>query len=111
MILVIILILALIFLPWPWALVAIVIGALLELCLWFFGARYSRRRRARVGVQTMIGATGEAITALAPGGQVKVDGTIWEARATGGLRAGDPIVVRSIDGLTLEVEKAGAGSP
>lgn len=110
MILVVILILALIFLPWPWNLVAIAIAAVAELCLWIFGIRYTRRRRAQVGVQTMIGTTGEAITALAPRGQVKVDGTIWEARAAGGARVGDEVVVTSVDGLMLEVEKAGAPS-
>ncbi len=108
MIIVIAIVLALLFLPLPWNLILIGIAALLELSLWFFGVRYSRRRRAQVGVQTLVGTTGEAITALAPKGQVKVDGTIWEARAAGGARAGDEVVVRRVDGLTLEVEKAAA---
>jgi membrane-bound serine protease (ClpP class) len=106
MIVVIVLILSLLFLPWPWNLIVIVVAGVLEASFWLFGLRYSRRRRAQVGVQTLIGATGEAITALAPKGQVKIDGTIWEARAPAGARAGDEVVVRSIDGLTLEVEKA-----
>jgi membrane-bound serine protease (ClpP class) len=101
-------IVALLFLPLPWNLILIGIAAVLELSLWFFGVRYSRRRRAQVGVQTLIGTTGEAITALAPKGQVKVGGTIWEARAAGGARAGDEVVVTRVDGLMLEVEKAEA---
>ena len=108
MILLIALILALIFLPWPWDLVVIAIAAVLEICLAVFGVRYSRRRRAQVGVQTMVGTTGEAITALAPRGQVKIDGEIWEARAENGIRAGDPVKVKSVDGLMLEVEPAEA---
>ena len=54
----------------------------------------------------MIGTTGEVLTALMPKGQVKVDGTIWEARAEHGARPGDEIRVMAVDGLTLEVEKA-----
>jgi membrane-bound serine protease (ClpP class) len=107
-ILIVTLILALIFLPWPWDLIAIAIAAVAEICLAVFGIRYSRRRRARVGVQTMIGRPGEAITTLAPRGQVKVDGEIWEARAANGIRAGDAVRVKSVDGLTLEVEPADA---
>jgi membrane protein implicated in regulation of membrane protease activity len=106
MILIIVLILALIFLPWPWSLVVIALAAVLELSLWFFGVRYSRRRRAQVGVQTMIGTLGEAVTALAPHGQVKIDGEIWEAEASGNARAGDAVRVTGIHGLTLDVEKA-----
>jgi membrane-bound serine protease (ClpP class) len=108
MLLVLVLILALLFLPLPWSVLVIALAALLEVCLWFFGVRYSRRRRAQVGVQTMIGATGEAITALTPDGQVKVDGEIWEAHAAAGVRAGDPVTVTAVHGLTLEVEKAAA---
>lgn len=108
MIVLIVLILSLLFLPWPWNLIVILVAGVLELSFWLFGLRYSRRRRAQVGLQTLIGATGEAITALDPKGQVKVDGTIWEARATAGARAGDEVRVTRIDGLTLEVEKAGA---
>jgi membrane-bound serine protease (ClpP class) len=107
-ILIITLILALIFLPWPWDLVAIAIAAVAEVCLAVFGIRYSRRRRAAVGVQTMVGTVGETITALSPRGQVKVDGEIWEARAANGIRAGAAVRVKSVDGLTLEVEPAEA---
>jgi membrane protein implicated in regulation of membrane protease activity len=108
MILIITLILALIFLPSPWDLVAIGMAAAFEICLAIFGIRYSRRRKAQVGVQTMIGSRGEAITALAPRGQVKVGGEIWKARAENAVRAGDAVTVTSVDGLTLEVEPADA---
>jgi membrane-bound serine protease (ClpP class) len=108
---VILLILAVLFLPLPWNLVVIVLAAILEVSLWFFGVRYSRRRRATVGVQTMVGMHGIAISTLEPGysgttgGQVKVDGEIWEARAHDEVRPGDTVRVTAVDGLTLEVEK------
>ena len=106
MLLILALILALVFLPAPWAILVIALAAVLELSLWFFGIRYSRRRRAQVGVQTMIGTVGEAITSLTPDGQVKVDGEIWKAHGSPEIRAGDAIRITGIDGLTLEVERA-----
>ena len=106
MLLILVLIHALIFLPLPWALLLIALTAVLELSLWFFGIRYSRRRRAQVGVQTMIGTVGEAITALTPDGQVKVDGEIWQAHGPPEIRAGDQVRITGVKGLTLEVERA-----
>ena len=106
MLLILALILALVFLPAPWAFLVIAVAALLEVCLWFFGIRYSRRRRAQVGVQTMIGTVGEAITSLTPDGQVKVDGEIWKAHGSPEIRAGDAIRITGVHGLTLEVERA-----
>jgi membrane-bound serine protease (ClpP class) len=103
--LILVLILALVFLPLPWALLVIALTAVLELCLWFFGVRYSRRRRARVGVQTLIGTVGEAITSLTPDGQVKVDGEIWNAHGAPEIRAGDAVRVTAVKGLMLEVER------
>ena len=108
MLLILALILALIFLPFPWSLAVIALAAALELGLWFFGIRYSRRRKAQVGVQTLIGMTGEAISALEPDGQIKVDGEIWKAHGPADIRAGDNVRVTGVNGLTLEVEKAEA---
>jgi membrane-bound serine protease (ClpP class) len=105
-ILVVALVLALLFLPSPWSVVVIALAAVCEASFWGFGIRYSRRRRAVVGVQTMVGRLGETITALAPAGQVKVDGEIWEARAQAGAKAGETVRVTRVDGLTLEVEPA-----
>lgn len=108
MLLILALILALIFLPMPWSLLVIAVAAVLELSLWFFGIRYSRRRKAQVGVQTMIGLVGEAISTLAPEGQVKLDGEIWQAHAENGARVGDHVRVTAVRGLMLAVEKTDA---
>ncbi len=108
MILIITLILALLFAPWPWNLVVIGIAALLEGSLAVFGIRWSRRRRAQVGVQTLVGARARALTALTPRGQVAIEGEIWEAHASAPARAGDSLLVTAVNGLTLEVEAAEA---
>jgi membrane protein implicated in regulation of membrane protease activity len=44
--------------------------------------------------------------ALWPEGQVRINGEIWKARCEGGCDSGTAVVVRGIDGLTLEVEPA-----
>jgi membrane-bound serine protease (ClpP class) len=99
------LIVALLFLPFPWDVVVIGLAAVCEAAFWTLGIRYSRRRRVEVGVQTMVGRLGEATTPLAPAGQVKVDGELWEARAKGLVEAGETVRISSVDGLTLEVER------
>jgi membrane-bound serine protease (ClpP class) len=105
MLFVLLLVLALIFLPSPWDLVLIACAAVLEVGLWVGGVRYSRHRRAQVGVHTLVGTVGEALSPLAPTGQVKVDGEIWEARSSAEILPGEPVRVTAVDGLTLEVER------
>ncbi|MBM2824088.1 MAG: hypothetical protein HW413_2834 [Thermoleophilia bacterium] len=98
--------LAIFVLPSPWGLVAIAIGAALDIAetgafLW-----WSKRRKASVGVDTLVGKTGVAVGELWPEGQVKVNGEIWKARCDGGCDAGAKVVVRGVQGLMLEVESA-----
>ena len=54
----------------------------------------------------MVGRTAEVITALAPTGQVKVDGTIWKAHSPELAQVGDTVRITSVKRLTLEVEPA-----
>jgi membrane-bound serine protease (ClpP class) len=107
-ILIITLILALLFLPYPWNVIAIAAAAVWEVCFAVVGIRWSRRRRSQVGVQNLVGKLGEATTALAPRGQVKINGEIWEAKASSLARTGDTVRVIRVDGLMLEVEPAKA---
>jgi membrane-bound serine protease (ClpP class) len=100
------LLLAIFFLPSPWGLVVVVVAAVVDLTEIGVGLWWSRRRKATVGSEALIGETGVAVGDLWPDGQVKVNGEIWRARCDGGCDAGTAIVVRAIDGLTLEVEPA-----
>ena len=97
-------VLAVFVLPYPWGLVAIGVGAALDLgetgaFLW-----WSKRRRAAVGAEALVGKPGVAMADLWPEGQVKVAGEIWNARCEGGCDAGTDVVVRGLEGLTLLVE-------
>jgi membrane-bound serine protease (ClpP class) len=98
------LLLAIFLLPSPWGFVVVLVAAVIDLTEIGIGLWWSRRRRATVGGEALIGATGVAIGDLWPAGQVKVNGEIWGARCEGGCDTGTSIVVRGVDGLTLEVE-------
>jgi membrane protein implicated in regulation of membrane protease activity len=98
--------LAVFVLPSPWGLVAVAIGATLEIVEAGLFIWYSKRRQASVGVDALVGKRGVAIEALWPEGQVKVAGEIWKARCRGGCDPGAAVVVRAVNGLVLEVEPA-----
>jgi membrane-bound serine protease (ClpP class) len=100
------LLLAIFVLPAPWGLVAVAVGAALDIAetgaLWW----WSNRRRAVVGSEALVGKVGVASSDLWPSGQVKIAGEIWRARCAGGCDAGTRVVVRSVEGLTLVVDPA-----
>lgn len=95
--------LAVFVLPSPWGIVAVAVAGVLEAGESVLLLRWSRRRRATVGAETLIGKAGVATTDLWPEGQVKVDGELWQARCDGGADAGTRVVVTGLEGLTLSV--------
>jgi membrane protein implicated in regulation of membrane protease activity len=99
-------VLALTVLPSPWGWVAVLGAAAIDVAETAFFVSWSKRRRATVGVQTLVGRPAVVVRALTPRGQVKVDGEVWEASAEYDLVPGDEVVVTGIDGLVLEVEPA-----
>ena len=104
MLLFISILLALFVLPSPWGLVAVAIGAALDIAETGTFIWWSKRRKAAVGVEALVGKRGVVVGALWPEGQVRVNGELWKARCSGVCEPGAAIVVRAIDGLTLEVE-------
>jgi membrane-bound serine protease (ClpP class) len=93
-------------LPSPWN----VIGALASVAFGVFEVVYwqrrMRRQKVQTGVENLIGATGEVTELLAPLGQIRVLGELWQARSSSELPPGSRVRVVAIDGLTLEVEIA-----
>jgi membrane-bound serine protease (ClpP class) len=98
--------LLLIFLPSPWN----VIGALATVALSVFEVVYWQRRmrgeKVQTGIENLLGATGVVTERLAPSGQARVLGELWQARSSAELPPGSRIHVVAVDGLTLEVEAA-----
>lgn len=102
--------LLLLVLPAPWNVVGFIGGLVAfggEVVFW---NRTVRRRRAAVGAQTLIGRTGNVVSACRPDGQVRLGGEIWEARCDEGADKGDAVVVTGREGLTLVVARGAPGS-
>jgi membrane-bound serine protease (ClpP class) len=66
----------------------------------------ARRNKIVTGEQGMIGEIGVAQSPLTPTGKVFVHGELWDAVSTIPIPAGESVVVRQIDGLTLRVDPA-----
>lgn len=100
------LLLAIFVLPSPWGLAAVVVGGALDIAETGIFMWWSKRRRAVVGVESLVGKTGIASSDLWPEGQVRIAGELWKARCDGGCDVGTRVVVRSVEGLTLVVDPA-----
>jgi membrane-bound serine protease (ClpP class) len=65
----------------------------------------ARRNKAVTGPDALIGNIGVAQQPLAPRGQILVHGEIWLAESSLPAATGDEVRVRSVDGLTLLVDR------
>ncbi len=63
----------------------------------------ARRNKVVTGEQGLVGELGIAQTDLSPSGKVFVHGEIWDAVSSVPVRAGESVLVRSLDGLQLTV--------
>lgn len=99
--------LVLIFLPYPWNLAAALASSLVGAVEVLYWERRMRSRPVQTGHEALVGATGEAVAPLAPIGQVRVKGELWEAHSSTPIERGARVQVVAIDDLRLEVRPAG----
>jgi len=66
----------------------------------------ARANKVVTGVQGLIGEIGLTQSALSPQGKVFIHGELWDAISSANLPAGQPVVVRQVDGLQLRVDPA-----
>lgn len=69
-------------------------------------AMRARHNKIITGEQGLVGELGIAETALAPSGKVFVHGELWNAVSHINIPAGERVVIRQVDGLTLRVDPA-----
>ena len=96
----------LLLLPEPWGAVAgLAALGLFGLEVFYF---YRRMRGVKVvtGAENLVGAVGKSVEPLDPEGHIRVQGELWQARASEAVPAGTKVRVVAIDDLTLEVETA-----
>jgi membrane-bound serine protease (ClpP class) len=66
-----------------------------------------RNRRKMTGPEALVGKRGVVVSRLSPVGEARVEGVIWRARSVSGeLSEGEAVVVKSVEGLALVVERA-----
>jgi len=66
----------------------------------------ARRSKVVTGEQGLIGQVGVVTSRLAPAGKVLLHGALWDAVATASVEVGQPVVVRQVQNLVLQVEPA-----
>jgi len=88
--------------PWNWVVVGL--GAAWELGETALLVRWSKRRRAVVGAEALVGRLAVVSAECRPEGQVRIAGELWRAQCAEGAGAGEKVVIREVDGLTLLVE-------
>jgi membrane-bound serine protease (ClpP class) len=94
-------------LPSPWNVIGALASGAFGLSEVVYWQRRMRRAKVQTGVENLVGATGEATERLAPSGQIRVLGELWEARSSSEVPRGSRVRVVAVHGLTLEVETAG----
>jgi membrane-bound serine protease (ClpP class) len=88
----------------PLPVIAGTTGATALFFLWVIGkAVGAQRLRVKTGAEAMVGQVGEAATPLAPRGQIRVRGEIWQAQSADPVPVGTAVEVLHVRGLTLEV--------
>jgi membrane protein implicated in regulation of membrane protease activity len=102
---------------WPAHSWVITLIATLVICILYlalgrrFVHRWTATRKEKTNIDIVIDRQGIVLKALTPGvtGQVKVGNEEWSARADDTIEKGESIIVKSISGVTLKVEKYKGG--
>lgn len=84
------------------------------LCLVYvaFGRQFIKTRLAlphrNTNTDALVGKTGLVVKPVTPHhpGQIKIDGELWRAQSSVSLASGQTIVVKSVAGVTLEVDQS-----
>jgi membrane-bound serine protease (ClpP class) len=89
---------------------SVILTSVLVTALFFFFAIgmgiKAQRAKPVTGVEGIVGEIGEAMTDLAPEGQVRVHGEIWNATSAGGtITRGTRVTVKQVHGMRLTVDK------
>ncbi|MBN1320250.1 MAG: nodulation protein NfeD [Thermoleophilia bacterium] len=92
---------------WP-VLIAVVAIVFVFFMIVIRAVTRAMRRPHATGLESMVGATGVALSPLTPQGQVRLQGETWKARTEGGdLPKDAPVEVLGTEGLTLIVRPRG----
>jgi membrane protein implicated in regulation of membrane protease activity len=105
------------FVGWPFHswLLALIITSIICITYIALGRRYIHRwtavKRERTNIDAIIGTSGIVVRSIAKNvdGLVKVRNEQWRAKAEEDIEPGEEIIVKSVSGVTLIVEKRKGG--
>jgi membrane-bound serine protease (ClpP class) len=86
-----------------WAIALLLATGIFEISQTAFWLRYTQRRAATVGAETLVGRVVEVSDECRPYGRVRVQGELWNAHCREGAARGEHVRITGLDGLTLEV--------
>ena len=90
----------------PLSTIIVVVGTTAALVTLIMGAAVrSFRRQPVTGQEGMVGQVGTVVRRIDPTGTVSMQGTLWTARSSTPIEAGETIRVLAVDGLKLTVTK------
>ena len=89
----------------PWGIPLIAAGAAVEVGESLFWIWFSKRKRATVGAEALVGRTAQVVRPCRPLGYVRLDAELWQARCEEGADRGADVRVTALEGLTLVVER------
>jgi membrane-bound serine protease (ClpP class) len=97
-----------IFLPWPAALPLYVILLIGSLGI-YWKIIQAQRRRPTIGKRAMIGDQAAVVRVKGDDVEVEYEGEIWRAISTQPLEPGQQVIIKAVEGLTLQVMPLKAG--
>lgn len=89
-----------------WGLVLLIIALAIYAFISYEIGQRTLRKKALVGIESLVGACGRSISPLKPQGYVRVQGELWKARATTTIDKGEEVIVTGKDDLFLLVSPA-----
>ncbi|HVP05766.1 MAG TPA: nodulation protein NfeD [Dehalococcoidia bacterium] len=95
----------------PWVIAVVAVPMLVLVLTVFVNIMRIRRMPAKMGLETVVGRTVVARSALTPQGFVFMDGENWQAEAEdGNVQPGEKVIVTQIRGLRLKVRRKPEGA-
>ena len=89
----------------PWGAVLVAAAAVVDVAESLFWIWLSKRRKATLGAEALVGRTTTVARPCRPRGFVRLDGELWQAACAEGADRGDEVRVVGFEGLTLIVER------
>ncbi|WP_298438937.1 nodulation protein NfeD [Geobacter sp.] len=93
-----------------WQVILVTVGAVSAFSVFAVTmAVKAHRRKPTTGREGLVGETGTALTAIAPEGRAFIHGEYWDARSDEPIAEGERVTVVAVEGMRVQVRKAGTG--